>query len=144
MWTLWRYAAGMNSKADYPFVLEDDDGFVCILVSDPVHFIGYQGVSAVISFFVIRRATSRLIDVVNVHKTFEGDEVVSRSVQEKKGIHPDGLDDELDVIMGHFTLGVRAGAGIDLKWNTLDLSGIDSLEEQLEAIGSWPHKKFLE
>jgi len=134
----------MSDTSEFPFVLTDDDRFVRILVSDPVHFIGHPDFSAVISFFVIRRSLSGLIDVVNIHKTFRGDEVISRSVQEKVGILPDGLDDELDAIMGHFTQGIRQGAGIEVKWNTLDLAGTDSLEEQLEAIGSWPHMKVLE
>ena len=138
-WALRRYTAGMSDTSEYPFVLADDDRFARILVSSPIHFQRHPKQSAVISFFVIQRAATRLVDVVNVHKTFKEHDLVSRSVQEKKGIRQDNIDDELAAIMGSFSEGIRQGSGIDVQWNSLDLSGLDSRKEQLATINAWPH-----
>ena len=129
----------MSSTPHFPFVLTDDDRYLRVLASDPVSFAKSPNHMAVITFFVIFRAASGWVDIVNVHGTYDGDEVVRQSVQQKTSIPPDDLDDELATIMGSFSEGIRQGSGIDVQWNSLDLSGLDSREEQLAAINSWPH-----
>jgi len=118
------------------FVMEGEDRFHSIIVSDAVHFEAPPTAEAIITFVVIRRA-SGLYDIVNVNKTFMGTECISRNVQMKKGISEKAVRNEVDNLRINLGMGVQKETGFLLKWHTLDLSDIEDMKEQVLRIKAW-------
>ena len=73
------------NEEDAAFVMEADDRFYRIIVSDGVRYESEPGAETVLAFFVIRRG-SGLFDIANVNRTFSRGKPVSRTVQAKNGI----------------------------------------------------------
>jgi hypothetical protein len=118
------------------FLMSADDRFHLIIVSDGVRYEADDDAETVITFFVIRRADGAF-DVVNVNKTFRGKQCVSRTVQGKKGIPTDRIDDEVADIEKVFARGIEDATGYRMKWNRLDLSEIKGVQAQAAAIAAW-------
>ena len=125
-----------SQDAQAAFVMEGGDRFHRIIVSDSVLFDVDAAAETVITFFVIRRV-SGLFDIVNVNRTFSKGKPVSRTVQNKPGIRPDRIADEIDAIRIHFALGIEKATGYKLKWHELDLSKVDDHAEQVKRITAW-------
>ena len=118
------------------FVMAGGDRFHSIIVSDPIRFEVQPDTETIITYFVIRRAIGTF-DIVNVLKTFQGDKCVSRNVQTKAGISAKAVGSEIDDIRINFALSIQKETGLALTWNTLDLSGVEGMKEQVLRIKAW-------
>lgn len=118
------------------FVMEAEDRFRLILVSDEIGFEIDPAASAIIAFFVIRRQAGHC-DIFFIHKTYRQGKCASRAVQRKTGIPDADIDDEIRRIKGHFTEGVKATTKVPVNWNSLDLSGVRDPAEQVRRISEW-------
>jgi len=118
------------------FVLEAGDCFHSITVSEEIRFESDPDATAVLAFFVIRRASGRC-DIVFIHRTFRCGECVSRVVQRKTGIRAVNVDGEVRLIREAFTVAARAGTGLPIEWNSLDLSAVRVPAEQVRLIREW-------
>lgn len=108
------------------------DRFHRIMVSDDIAFENDPAV-AVLACFSIRRATG-VFDIVFVHKTYRGEEVVGKSVQEKTGISHQRIEDELVQVRTAFTGAIESLTGISVTWNVLDLSRAQNDAEHIRMI----------
>ena len=118
------------------FVLEDGDRFHSILSSGDIGFESCTDMVAVITFFVIRRASSNF-DIICIHKTFSVSECVSRAIQRKTCIPQGSVDAEMRLIRDHFAAGVNAATGVLIDWKILDLSSTTDPAEQVRLIRGW-------
>jgi len=126
-----------NPNQESAFSMEPSDRFRCIIVSDPVQYDAAPEHETIISFFVIRRGSSSLFDIISIVKTFKGDECVSRAVQTKKDITAARIDTEIANIRKVFSMGITEATGYRLFWNTLDLSEVKSIRGQVRKIKAW-------
>ena len=118
------------------FVMEADDSFHRIIVSDGVRYEADGDAETVITFFVIRRA-SGLFDICNVNRTFSKGKPVSRTVQGKQAIPADRIAEEIDNVRIGFALGIEKATGLKLRWHELDLSHVEDHAEQVARIKAW-------
>lgn len=127
---------GENLEAGAAFVMDEGDRFDRIIVSDGVRYEKDGDAETVITFFVISRSGGSF-DVVNVNRTFSGDDCVSRTVQAKTGVPADRVADEVDNVRIGFAMGVKRATGYKLRWHELDLSEVGDPAEQLRRIKQW-------
>lgn len=125
-----------SREQEAAFVMEGDDRFHKILASDGVRFESSPGWEAVVTFFVIRRA-SGTFSIVNVTKTFKGDTCVSRKVRTRDNVTADAIDRETARLTGAFTEAIEAELGKRLVWHTLELSTVTDVHEQTRRIAEW-------
>ena len=118
------------------FVMEADDRFHSIVASDPILFEQDPDAESFIVFFVIRRKNGGH-DVVNLHKIFKNGKCIRRTVQTKN--EKPGLDmgAEIAATLRLFSAGIEKESGYRIKWNTLDLSAIQDMHEQVRRIREW-------
>lgn len=91
----------------------------------------------ILCFFIIRRASGKH-DIFHILKTFQKANLISRNVQAKQNISQEQIPTEIENIKRHFTGGVKQHTnGYELQWDELNLSNIDSREEQIHRIKEW-------
>jgi hypothetical protein len=129
-----------DREQEAAFVLECDDRFHRILVSDGVHYQGKPGWETVLTFFVIRRSSGSY-SIVSIVKTFEGDTCQSRKAQTKEGIAVGSIDRAMEAVTGAFAQAIEAASGRKLAWHTLDLSTVTDMREQARRISAWGRVK---
>jgi hypothetical protein len=129
-------AKNRRPKKKAAFVLEDGDRFHSIWVSDGIRYKVEDDVETVITFFVIARADGTF-EIVQIMKTFKGQDCISRGVQKKKGIPADRLKTEIANIEWVFGVGIEKMTGFRIKWHRIDLSKIENPVEQVAKIKAW-------
>lgn len=123
-------------KLKAAFILGEGDRFHSALVSDVIHFNVHPPAEAVITIFVIRRA-SGLYEIVNESKTFSRKQCVSRNINANAGIIGKAIEIEIDKVRVKFTSAILKESGIKLKWSILDLSNIKNTHDQFIIIKGW-------
>ena len=118
------------------FTLEAKDRFHTIVVSDPIRYSTHPTHETVITFFFISRA-SGVFNIIHITKTFDGNECISRKVQEKKGIKADRIFSEIAAIKSLFTTRISNACGLVINWNTLSLYDVSTLKAQVKRIKAW-------
>lgn len=125
-----------SSKSNPAFVLEENDRFHSILVTDGVRYSAAPDHETVLTFFVIRRSNG-LFDIVNVMKTFKGNEVTLRNVQTKLRITADDIEKEVNSLIPMFGGAIEAASGVKLEWHRLNLNNVESRKQQVKLIKDW-------
>jgi hypothetical protein len=125
-----------NHDDELAFIMEADDRFHSITVSDGVRYESAPDHETILTFFAIKRAGGTF-EVVQVMKTFKGNEVVTRNVQTKGNIEPSKIDDEVSAIVTEFGKAIKVITGYQLKWHRLNLSNIIDFVEQVRVIREW-------
>ena len=118
------------------FKIGNGDTFHKIIVSNPVLFELTPDVTTVITLIAIRRATGHYA-ITNLFKTFQKAKCVSRSIQVKNGVTPPNIEKQMVKMQADFTNGIRAQTNYKVQWDTLDLSKVAEISEQLQAIKKW-------
>ena len=118
------------------FVMEANDRFHRIIVSDSVKYESDPNAETVLAFFVIHRASGQF-DICHVLRTFSKGKPVSRSSQTKPGVPAARISDEIDAIRICFAQAIEKATGLKLRWHELDLSGVEGLTEQAARIKAW-------
>jgi len=129
-------------KLKAAFILGEGDRLHYILVSDVVHFNVTPPAEAVITIFVIRRA-SGLCEIVNESKTFSRNKCVSRYINANAGIIKNAIEIEIDKVRVKFTSAILKESGITLKWSILDLSNAKDVYVQFILIKEWGKADLL-
>lgn len=126
-----------DPQEEAAFSLQENDRFHCILCSLPVRFDDKAKAEVILTFFVIRRASGRHT-ICNVNRTYDSKGAcVTRAVQTKDGIPASRIDQEVTAIREAFSKGIEAGSGRKMEWDTLDLSTVASMKEQVARIHAW-------
>lgn len=118
------------------FVMEADDRFHSILVSDGVRYETAPDHETVLTFFVIRRANG-LYEIVNVMKTFKGDKCTLRNVQTKANIPARSIAMEVAMVVSTFGDSIKEETGFQMNWHRLDLMNVESMQEQVRLVKDW-------
>ena len=122
--------------SDSAFVMEFDDRFHSILVSDGVKYETAPDHETVLTFFTIRRPNG-LFDIVNVMKTFKADKCTLRNVQTKADIPAHAIAREVAMVVGTFGNSIKEMTGYQIRWHRLDLMNVESMQEQVRLIKEW-------
>ncbi|MDD5519486.1 MAG: hypothetical protein PHI84_01570 [Kiritimatiellae bacterium] len=118
------------------FVMDKDDCFYKLIVSNPVLFELAHDAHTVLTFVAIHR-TIGTFSITNIIKTFQKGVCVSRLVQDKNGITAKNIEKEMAKIQTDFTQGVQAQTNCETYWDALDLSKTTDRKEQCERIKIW-------
>lgn len=121
---------------DSAFVMETDDRFHSILVSDGVRYETAPDHETVLTFFTIHRANG-LYDIVNVMKTFKADKCTLRNVQTKVDIPAHAIAREIAMVVSTFGDSIKEKTGFQMQWHRLDLANVGSMQEQVRLIKDW-------
>jgi hypothetical protein len=121
---------------NFPFVLNDGDSFFQIIASETIPYAVSPECESIITFFVVARA-DQTFEIIQIMKTFKGTECISRVVQKKPGISAARINKEIADIEGIFSKAIEAATGYKIKWQRLDLSGIEGRHDQVAAIAAW-------
>ena len=121
---------------DPAFVMESDDRFHSILVSDGVRYETDPDHETILTFFVIRRANG-LFEIVNVMKTFKGSKCTLRNVQTKADIPAHAIAMEVAMVVSTFGDSIREETGFQMRWHRLDLMNVESMQEQVRLVKDW-------
>jgi len=126
-----------SAKNDEPaFVMETDDRFHSITVSDVVRYDQSPNHETILTFFAIKRSNG-LFEIVQVMKTFRDDEVITRNVQTKGNLEAVKIEEEVSAIVTVFGKAIEEHIGYKLKWHRLNLSNIADAKEQIRVIREW-------
>ena len=116
------------------FTLSRNDLFHAIMISEPVLFESAPETESILSFFIIRRNTG--FSITHIFKTFQGDQCISKSIQEKHGISEKDLENEINTLKKVFTGAVEEKTGYKLEWHVLKLKGLNR-SQQIRKIEEW-------
>jgi hypothetical protein len=116
--------------------MEPNDRFHTIISSDPIRYSFHPSHETVITFFIISRA-SGVFDIIHILKTYDGDQCVSRKVQEKPGIKAARIFSEIAAIKELFSTRISNATGMVISWNTLSLYDVPTIDEQCRMIKAW-------
>ena len=126
----------MNKHQESAFTMEPNDRFHTIIASDPIQYSTHPSHETIITFFAISRASGKF-DIIHILKTFDGDNCVSRKVQEKKGIKADRIFSEIATIKELFATRISNATGMVITWNTLSLYDVSTIKAQVKRIKAW-------
>lgn len=126
----------MKAELNPAFTMSHHDRFHNIMVADPVRFDNCPNAATILTFFVIRRGTG-LLDIIHILKTFNGGHVVSRQIQSKERILEADIEEETAILQSAFSNAVEKHSGKKLNWDTLDLSQVHDMQEQIRRIQAW-------
>ena len=118
------------------FTMEPSDRFHTIISSDPIKYSTHPSHETIITFFVISRESGRF-DIIHILKTFDGDECISRKIQEKPRIKGDRIFSEIAAIKELFSTRISNATGMVITWNTLSLYDVSTIDEQCRMIKAW-------
>ncbi|MCE9612916.1 MAG: hypothetical protein K8T26_01480 [Lentisphaerae bacterium] len=123
-----------QEEQEAAFVLGASDVFHSIFCSQPVLFADQAKAEIILTFFVIRRGNDTFT-ISNVNRTYDAKgKCVTRSVQNKDGIPASRIEQEIQAIKVAFARSIEAGSGRKLKWDSLDLTTVTTMKEQVERI----------
>ena len=119
------------------FVMDENDQFYSIIVSDPpICYEQEPDAETILTFFAVRRA-SGTIDVFNVMKTFKDKTCISRNIQSKLNVPSDRIGSEIQAIIHYFAEAIREKTNFKICWSHLDLSRVNDRDEQIKRIQKW-------
>ena len=122
----------------YAFAIGPDDNLLRIIASAPVRYEQFPTKASIICFFVMKRGNTECIEIISSHKNFDGDKLVSQSIQTKEGVHRDQLDGQIDAILEHLAARIRKSTGCTITWHQIALAG-KSKAKQLATLYGFPH-----
>ena len=121
---------------DVPIILDDGDRFLKIISSEPIQYEAEpDDCETFITFFVIALADGTY-KIIQLMKTFKGDDCISKGMQGKYEIPADGIEKEIAKIE-IFSKGIEDATGYKIKWHKLDLSKVEGRDAQVTAIEAW-------
>ena len=74
---------------------------------------------------------------MNLHKIFKNGKCIRRTIQTKKEKPRLDMGAEIATTLRLFGAGIERETGYRIKWNTLDLSAIQDMHEQVRRIREW-------